>query len=326
MRRMNHTGRAGIVGVLVLLLASAAWGQSLWELAKANRDTLTISTLFTAQDVRDRLSSDAGIDQAIDWCKKTGVTRVFVETFRDGYTAEKSALEHARDRLIGAGIDVSGCVTPTNVGKKSTGWAPISCYTDEPTRKRVQEIFEFTASIFDEIMIDDFWFTDCECPECQTARGDQSWSQYRCDLMVKVSRERILRPPVRSIPRSRSSSSTRNGMTSSTIADTRSCARRRISTEFGSARRPATTRTSNGAARSSTRHTISCDGSVRSADPSAAAAGSIPTARTRTPTSNKPARRSWPTLGRCSCSAMARCLMAPVRPTSRDSARKSPAC
>ena len=185
--------RFGIIG-LVLSIVSAAWGQPLWDLAKANRDTLTISTLFTAQDVRGRLSSEAGIDQAIAWCKNTGVTHAFVESFRDGYTAERNALEHVMKRFAEAGIDVSGCVTPTNVGKKSTGWDPISCYTDESTQKRAQEIFEYAASLADEIMIDDFWFTDCECDACRKAKGDQSWSQYRCDLMVKVSRERILAP------------------------------------------------------------------------------------------------------------------------------------
>ena len=194
MRRTTHIGPMAIIGSWILLAASVAWGQPLWDLAKSNRDTLTISTLFTAQDVRDRLSSEAGIDQAIAWCKDTGVTRVFVESFRDGYTAERDSLLHAKTRFLEAGIDVSGCVTPTSVGKKSTGWDPISCYTDESTQKRVQEIFEFAASLFDEIMIDDFWFTDCECPECRKARGDQPWSQYRCDLMVKVSRERILKP------------------------------------------------------------------------------------------------------------------------------------
>jgi len=177
-----------------LFAASVTSGQPLWELARANRGTLTISTLFTAQDVRDRLSSESGIDQAIAWCKDTGVTHAFVESFRDGYTAQRDALEHAKKRFVEAGIEVSGCVTPTGVGKKSTGWNVISCYTDEATQKRVQEIFEFTASMFDEIMIDDFWFTDCECDECKKARGEQSWPEYRCDLMVKVSRERILRP------------------------------------------------------------------------------------------------------------------------------------
>ena len=42
-------------------------------------------------------------------------------------------------------------------------------------------------------MIDDFLFTDCECDECKKARGDRTWADYRCELMTKVNRERILK-------------------------------------------------------------------------------------------------------------------------------------
>jgi hypothetical protein len=93
------------------------------------------------------------------------------------------------------------------VGKSSTGWKDtISCYTDRATQEKLQSIFEFTAGLFDEIMIDDFWFTDCACAECEAARkaktvaiggktfavaGD-TWEDYRCELMVGVSRERVL--------------------------------------------------------------------------------------------------------------------------------------
>ncbi|MBN1507313.1 MAG: hypothetical protein JW955_10730 [Sedimentisphaerales bacterium] len=178
----------------LLLTASGMQAQALWDLAKQNRETLRISTLMTAQNVRDLLSSDEGIGRAIDWCKKTGVTHVFIESFRDGYTADKQALAHAKARFVEAGFAVSGCITPTKVGKDSTGWKSIGCYTDEPTQKRVQEIFEYAAALFDEIMIDDFWFTDCECDACEKARGSQSWVEYRCDLMTKLSRERILAP------------------------------------------------------------------------------------------------------------------------------------
>ena len=169
-------------------------GINLWELANKNRDLHRFATLFTAQNVRDLLSSDEGQKNAIDWCKKTAVTHAFVESYRDGYTAEKSALERAKKAFIGAGIDVSGCVTPTGIGKTSTGWKAVSCYTNISTQEQLQSIFEYTASMFDEIMIDDFLFTDCECEECVKAKGDKSWSEYRNDLMVKMSRERILNP------------------------------------------------------------------------------------------------------------------------------------
>ncbi len=199
--------RSAIAGALALmLLAPAAQGQDLWRLAKQNQDIHRYSTLFTAQNVRDHLASDEGIDKAIDWCRRTAVTRVFVETFRSRYQADRNTLAHARDRFREAGFDVSGCVTTTIVGKRSTGWNLISCYTDPATQRRLKEIFEFTAALFDEIMIDDFWFTDCTCPQCDAARraktvtvGDKTspvagdtWEDYRCELMVQLSRHYVL--------------------------------------------------------------------------------------------------------------------------------------
>jgi hypothetical protein len=168
--------------------------QPLWELARQNTELLKIATLFTAQNVREHLSSNEGINDAIDWCKKTGVTHVFIETFRNGYTAERDVLENAKSKFSSKGFEVSGCVTTTRIAKISTGWNVISCYTNKDTQNQLQKIFEYTASLFDEIMIDDFLFTDCQCDECEKARGDKSWAEYRCDLMTEMGRDRILGP------------------------------------------------------------------------------------------------------------------------------------
>jgi hypothetical protein len=194
MIRKGYLSFTTAIGLLSLSIVLPCQAQSLWDLAKENRELLKISTLFTAQNVREHLSTDQGINSAIDWCKKTGVTHVFIESYRDGYTAERKTLEHARDRFKTEGFEVSGCITTTGIGKRSTGWNGISCYTNQPTQEQLQKIFEYTASMFDEIMIDDFLFTDCQCEECVKARGDKSWVDYRCELMVKMSRERILKP------------------------------------------------------------------------------------------------------------------------------------
>jgi len=167
----------------------------LWNVALKNKDTFRFSTLFTAQNVRQYLSSEEGLEKAVRWCKDTAVTKVFIESFRDGYRAERETLENARDRFRKEGIEASGCITPTRVGKQSSGgWRGIACYTDIPTQERLQSEFEYAASIFDEIMVDDFLFTDCQCGECSKAKGSRSWAQYRSDLMVDVSRKRILAP------------------------------------------------------------------------------------------------------------------------------------
>jgi hypothetical protein len=196
---------------------AARASESLWELAKEKQQVHRFSTLITAQQVRAYLSTESGIDAALDWCRKTAVTKVYVEAFRDGYQADRETLKHAKERFQKAGIEVSGCVTTTNVGKRSTGWKGISCYTDLPTQQGLQEIFEYAAGLFDEVMIDDFWFTDCKCKECDSARraktvtvgertypvsGD-TWEDYRCELMVRVSQDRLLRAVKRVNPQVR---------------------------------------------------------------------------------------------------------------------------
>ncbi|MEK7404664.1 MAG: hypothetical protein AAB225_06110 [Acidobacteriota bacterium] len=205
-----------------LIVCGMLWGGTaragdLWELARSQRHVHRFSTLFTAQDVRDRLSSEQGLAEAIDWAKKTAITKVYLETFRNGYQAERPALLSAKRRFEEAGFDVSGCVTTTRIGKISTGWNLISCYTARSTQDQLQAIFEYTAGLFDEIMIDDFWFTDCACEECETARkarrvriGEESypvsgdtWEDYRSELMVQVSRRRVLGAAKRVNPKAR---------------------------------------------------------------------------------------------------------------------------
>ena len=111
---------------------------------------------------------------ALAWCRLNGVTKAYVESFRDGYRAPRDGLSRARDRLRAAGLEVSGCITTTRLGKSSTGWKGIACFTDQANQERLRGEFEFAAGLFDEIMIDDFWFTDCTCPECDAARRSKT--------------------------------------------------------------------------------------------------------------------------------------------------------
>ncbi|HZR21199.1 MAG TPA: hypothetical protein VFE51_28210 [Verrucomicrobiae bacterium] len=197
---------------------SSAPGPDQWKLANDCASVHRFSTLFTSHDVREYLSKDEKLQAAVAWCKTTGVTKVYLEEFRDGYQAERTVLENAREKFRGARFEVSGCVTTTRVGKPSTGWKEVACcYTDQATQDKLQAIFEYAASLFDEIMIDDFWFTDCTCPACESARkartvtvgekiypvtGD-TWEDYRCELMLRVSQDRLLGPAKRVNPKAR---------------------------------------------------------------------------------------------------------------------------
>ncbi len=200
---------------LAAVLALLFQDPEAWELAKRHAGVHRFSTLFTAHDVRDRLADGEKLSAALDWCRRSGVTKVYLESFRDGYQARREDLERARTRFREAGFETSGCITPTQVGKPSTGWKIIACYSDAATQDRLQAAFEAAAALFDEIMVDDFWFTDCACAVCDAARraktavvggrphpvaGD-GWADYRCELLLLLSRERILAPARRVNPR-----------------------------------------------------------------------------------------------------------------------------
>lgn len=170
------------------------WFLGAWLLMPAPAWAVDWSTLFTAQDVRDHLSSPQGRAEALEFCRRMGITKVYVEAFRDGYQPDPPTLKGARDFFRQAGLKVSGCVTTTHLGKVSTGWDVAACFTNRQNQERLEAIFRFAAGIFDEIMIDDFFFTDCECSECAAAKGAMSWRQYREKLMLEMSRERVLGP------------------------------------------------------------------------------------------------------------------------------------
>jgi len=194
----QHTTIKSMFAAFVISLTAspgvASENSQTWELAKQKSSVLRFATLFTAQNVRDHLTSADGKQKAIDWCKDTGVTHVYLETFRDGYTVDREVITEAKKTFLDEGFLVSGCVTTTRIGRESVnGWI-FPCFTEQAGLNNLKRIFEFTAGIFDEIMIDDFFATRCECDDCIKARGDRPWDEFRCDMMVDVSRRYVIEP------------------------------------------------------------------------------------------------------------------------------------
>lgn len=168
---------------------------TLWDLVQNSKDILTLTVWFTAQDVNKFLSHVDGMEDAISWCKQNGITKVSLEAFGRGLYANRQTLLGAKTRFLREGFAVRGGVLTTKFGKNGFGddWN-AQCYTDRTTQEELQRIFEYAASIFDEIIIDDWYFTECQCAECIAACGDESWSKYYRDLMVRMSRDRVMKP------------------------------------------------------------------------------------------------------------------------------------
>jgi hypothetical protein len=74
-------------------------------------------------------------------------------------------------------------------------------YSNPEHRKKLQEIVEFTARNFDEIIIDDFFFTSSKSDSDIAAKGNKTWTRYRLDLMADASRNILVGPAKKVNPR-----------------------------------------------------------------------------------------------------------------------------
>lgn len=124
--------------------------------------------------------------------KHLNIDKVYLETFRSMEIIEKDKLIKIKEFFNKRGIKTSGGIT--TAAEERTGAFDSLCYTTEADRILLKETVEFTASIFDEIILDDFYFTNCKCESCINAKGDRSWSEFRLKLLKNVSEELVIGP------------------------------------------------------------------------------------------------------------------------------------
>jgi hypothetical protein len=119
------------------------------------------------------------------------IDKVFLETHRDLVMADEVVLQQAKHYLEDRGVQVSGGLTIT---VNEPDRFQTYCYTNPAQRQKLKEVVEFTARLFDEIILDDFFFTNCKCASCIQARGEQTWTQFRLDLLTQAAQELIIAP------------------------------------------------------------------------------------------------------------------------------------
>ena len=157
------------------------------------------STLLTAQSVDGDLRTEEGLQKCVDWCKESGIHKVYIESFR-GIFVDREQLVRVRDRFEAEGILACGVVTPSSMVKTANNrfadpaWNVVACYSCEDVHAQMEEIFRRTASVFDVIMVDDFLFTHCTCEDCEKAKGGRTWGEYHSDIVHEVSVDHILKP------------------------------------------------------------------------------------------------------------------------------------
>jgi hypothetical protein len=196
MTRRYFLGATAVLALANSLRSMPAFGQgnnsiTLWDLAKLNKKVLKLSIWFLAQDVERLLSTPASLNKAISWCKEQGATKVYFEAYGRGLYVKRDVLVNAKKKFLSAGFEVQGGLQTVN---GPDNFEKPHCFTNVADQEELQRIFEYAASIFDEIIIDDWFFTNCNDEESIKARGNRSWAEYNNDMMVKMSRERVMAP------------------------------------------------------------------------------------------------------------------------------------
>jgi hypothetical protein len=119
------------------------------------------------------------------------INKVYLETHRDMVVAEEATLKQAKDFLVSRGVTVSGGITIT-VNERNR--FETYCYTNPEHRQKLKEVVAYTARHFDEVILDDFFFTNCKCASCIAAKGARSWTDFRLALMTDAARDLVLAP------------------------------------------------------------------------------------------------------------------------------------
>jgi len=162
---------------------------------------LSIAVYFRYQEVQSTPNNLAQF--AASWVKvekQVKVDKVYLETTRNRQLATEAAVTAMKTFFQDRGITVSAGLGLTV--QESAGFQSF-CYSTPADRDQVKAMTEFTARHFDEIILDDFYFTNCKCERCIAAKGDRSWTQFRTEQMDEVSKDLILGPAKAVNPRVR---------------------------------------------------------------------------------------------------------------------------
>ncbi|MDR1867246.1 MAG: hypothetical protein LBQ77_03135 [Treponema sp.] len=128
-----------------------------------------------------------------------GVDKVYVEAFRD-VQASREQVALCKKVFEKHGITVAGGITTitsdlnTDEDKKRQRLFNTFCYSNERMREHLKKMVEYTAEQYDEFIIDDFFFTQCTCEDCQKEKGNRSWEAFRLEKMREVSENLVIKP------------------------------------------------------------------------------------------------------------------------------------
>ena len=152
-----------------------------------------VSTYIRAQDVA-RMADDKFLNQTWETVSsQVDLDKIYLETHRDAFTVPEKTMLKVKKFFLSKGLEVGGGITYTR--SEPTDFETYS-YARENERQQVKEMAEYTAKLFDDFILDDFFFIDLKNDDEIAAkeRSGKSWTDYRLRLMADAGRELVVAP------------------------------------------------------------------------------------------------------------------------------------
>jgi hypothetical protein len=159
--------------------------------AAGKYDNFAVSVYARVYEVRQMKDLDWLESRWNEISRQVKIDKIYLETHRDMIVADRDTVLKAKQFFQNHGVKVAGGITIT---VNEMNHFQTYCYSNPEHRKKLKEVVEYTAGLFDEIILDDFFFTNCKCEYCIRAKGNKSWTRFRLDLLDEAARSLIIGP------------------------------------------------------------------------------------------------------------------------------------
>ena len=145
-------------------LFSAVASVTVLSIQAGKYQNFKVSTYIRAQDVA-RMADDKFLNQTWETVStQVDLDKIYLETHRDAFTVDEKTMLKVKKFFLSKGLEVGGGITYTR--SEPTDFETYS-YARADERQIVKEVAEYTAKLFDDFILDDFFFIDLKI--CSTS-------------------------------------------------------------------------------------------------------------------------------------------------------------
>lgn len=151
-----------------------------------------LSTYIYAYDIVNL--SEAEIERRLKiFRKNVPLDKIYIENHRGKVDIPVEKLRSIKALCERYDLQTAGGITYTQFvnGIRKPAIFDTYCYTDPAHRADAIRVARELAGVFDEIILDDFFFTACRCEMCIDAKGTRTWAEYRLQMMADFAEKLV---------------------------------------------------------------------------------------------------------------------------------------